>query len=85
MPDREIEAFLHTMPDICAVVPGVVVVEGVARDDPSDDKILAAALECDTSYIVSEDRHLRKLVRWKGIPILNRIALQRQLDRLGFP
>lgn len=85
LPDRDLRAYLRDLPRLLRRTRGLVTVRGVVKDDPDDDKILAAALESNASYIVSEDRHLRDLRSWRGIKILNRDEFARELDRLGAP
>lgn len=82
---RDIPTFLNSLPRLCRQTPGILQVTGVVREDPNDDMVLAAALEAGAEYLVSEDRHLRKLRRWQGIRILSRDELQAELDRLGVP
>ncbi len=43
----------------------------IIRDDPSDNKILECALSARAQYIVSGDKHLLRLKRYKEIRILN--------------
>lgn len=40
------------------------------EDDPADNRVLEAAAAGGADVIVSGDRHLRKLVTWRGIRIL---------------
>jgi len=42
----------------------------VIEDDPSDNQVLACALEADTEYLVSGDRHLLELEEYAGIEIM---------------
>ncbi|MFA4907645.1 MAG: putative toxin-antitoxin system toxin component, PIN family [archaeon] len=42
----------------------------VISEDPSDNRILEAALEANAGYIVSGDRHLLKLKEFRGIKIV---------------
>jgi len=41
------------------------------KEDPSDDKFLACALEGKADFIVSRDPHLRNLKRFQGIEIVD--------------
>ncbi len=50
-------------------------------DDPDDDHILAAAIETQSEFIVSEDRHLLGLGIWRGIKIVSRTEMMAELDR----
>ena len=52
----------------------------VVEQDPADDRILEAAAQGDADVIVSGDRHLLQLRRWRGIRIVRAAAL---LDKLG--
>jgi len=40
------------------------------KDDPDDDKLIAAALEGSATHIISGDQHLLKLGAYQNIPIL---------------
>lgn len=70
LPDKDLETYLKDLPKLCVLTAGSVVVQGVVKDDPDDDKIIACAKESGASYIVSEDRHLRKLNRWEGNAVI---------------
>lgn len=83
--NKDIKMFLERLPAVCMVTPGVVTIQGVVRDDPDDDMIVAAAVESGASYVISEDRHLRKLKEWQGIKIMSRNEFGTELDRLGAP
>lgn len=41
------------------------------KEDPSDDKFLACAIEGKADFIVSRDPHLRNLKRFQGIEIID--------------
>lgn len=43
----------------------------VIKDDPADNKFLECALECQADYIVSGDKHLKNLNRFKKTRIVN--------------
>ena len=43
----------------------------VIKEDPDDDRVLECALACKAKYIVSQDKHLRKLGKFRGIEILS--------------
>ena len=83
LPNEDIETFLARLPTLCMITPGHVAVQGAVKDDPYDDKILAAAVESHAVYLISEDWHLRKLKEWQGIKIMNREEFAVELDRLG--
>jgi len=52
----------------------------VVEQDPADDRILEAAAQGDADVIVSGDRHLLQLRRWRGIRIVRAATL---LDEIG--
>jgi hypothetical protein len=85
LPDEDIERFLERLPQVLALTPGSVTVHGVVKDDPDDDMLFATALEGGAQYIISEDRHVRRVKEWQGIKIMNRDAFMKELDRLGVP
>jgi putative PIN family toxin of toxin-antitoxin system len=43
----------------------------VVKDDPDDDKFIECAVECGAKFIVSGDKHLLKMKKYKGIGIVN--------------
>lgn len=53
----------------------------VIKADPSDNKILACALECRAKYIVSGDYHLLSLKEYKGIKILKATEFLEKIKR----
>ena len=44
---------------------------GRIKKDPTDDKVLACALEAAVDFIVSGDRHLLEIKSYQGIQIVN--------------
>ncbi len=42
----------------------------VVKDDPDDNRVLECAVEGNVDYIVSNDKHLLKLSRFRGIKIV---------------
>jgi putative PIN family toxin of toxin-antitoxin system len=52
------------------IIPGSLVVNHI-QSDPSDNMILACALEGRADYIVSGDHHLTDLKLFQGIPIVS--------------
>jgi putative PIN family toxin of toxin-antitoxin system len=84
--DQEIEEFLtETLLDLVSLLPGIQQAVGAVPADPKDDMIVAAALESQAAYIVSEDKHLLVLKSYQGITIMNRQQFAAELDRLGVP
>lgn len=65
-------------------VPGVLSVAGACRD-PKDDKFLACAIEGDAHYIVTSDRDLLDLRKYRTVAIVNpgQLLLAFELYELG--
>ena len=86
MTDEEISEFLDvTLPKMTVEVAGVRQAHGAVPADSKDDMIIAAALEANAEYIISEDKHLLELSDYQGIKILNRKQFEAELDRLAVP
>ncbi len=84
LPEEKIELFLgETIMEMVSEVPGHRQAHGAVPADPKDDIIIAAALEADAEYIISEDKHLIDLGDYQGIKIMNREEFEAELDRLG--
>ena len=82
--ESDISLFVdELLPALVRVYPGNVSATGIVLADPDDDHVVAAALESQSSYIVSEDRHLLDLGHYQQISILSRDDFQTELDRLG--
>ncbi|MGO8693509.1 MAG: putative toxin-antitoxin system toxin component, PIN family [Rectinemataceae bacterium] len=43
----------------------------IVAEDPDDDRVIECAIEAEADYIVSGDRHLRKLGGWEKTRILS--------------
>jgi putative PIN family toxin of toxin-antitoxin system len=52
----------------------------VISDDPSDNRVLEAALAGNATIVVSGDRHLLKLREWRGIRILDPAAFLQEYE-----
>ena len=84
--DENIAEFVdNVLPALVRMYPGVMSAAGAVPADPDDDIIVAAALETQAKYIVSEDQDLLSLGNYAGIKILSRDAFRNELDRLGLP
>ncbi len=72
VPETLVEAFLDVLEDptrTLLVVPTRRLC--VIRDDPADDKFLECAIEARADYIISGDRHLKRIGTFGGIPIFS--------------
>jgi putative PIN family toxin of toxin-antitoxin system len=67
--DEEIELFVDSIALAAMLTPGDLEVDAVA-EDPTDNKVLACAVEGQADYVVASDDHLLKLGRFSSIPIL---------------
>jgi putative PIN family toxin of toxin-antitoxin system len=67
--DEEIQLFVDALALAATVAVGDVEVEAVP-DDPTDDKVLACALEARVDYVIASDEHLTQLGQFGGIPIV---------------
>jgi len=78
--DDDVEGLVALLTHDAVVVPGTVDVSGVIPDDPTDERVLACAVEGGADLIVSGDRHLLDLGKFQGIPTITARAL---LERLA--
>ena len=67
--EARVDSFLEGVWLAAIPTPGTVTVEAV-HDDPSDDKVLACALEGAAQTIITGDQHLLRLDPWRGIRIV---------------
>jgi putative PIN family toxin of toxin-antitoxin system len=67
--DEEIELFVDSIALAATLTPGDLEVNAV-REDPTDNKVLACAVEGQADYVVASDGHLLKLERFSHIAIL---------------
>ena len=67
--DEEIELFADSIALAATLTPGDLEVNAVA-EDPTDNKVVACAVEGQADYVVASDDHLLKLERYSDIVIL---------------
>ena len=67
--DEEIWLFLDSLALAVTLTPGQLELR-VVEDDPTDDKILACAVEGQVDYVVASDKHLLEIGSYAGIPIV---------------
>ncbi len=77
--DDGINLFVEALTVAANITPGELEVNAV-EDDPTDNKIVACAVEGQVDYIVSSDEHLVSLGSFQGIPI---VPPRRFLEILG--
>jgi putative PIN family toxin of toxin-antitoxin system len=57
--DADIADFVdHVLPALVRLYPGIVTATGAVVADPDDDVVVAAALESQAGYIVTEDQNI---------------------------
>lgn len=66
-PKTVVDEFL----EIVDFYPVEVLSGTIIKEDPSDDAVLACAVASRADFIVSGDRHLKRLSAFRGIPILS--------------
>ena len=67
--DAEIEVFVDFLAVAATLTPGNLTPTVIA-EDPTDDKVLACAVEGQVDCVVASDRHLTDLQSCAGIPII---------------
>lgn len=66
----EIAEFLYSLAQFSIMTSGQTKVD-VIKDDPTDNKYLACALEGNADYIVTGDQHLLKVGEYEGTKIIS--------------
>lgn len=66
---EEVEAFINNIDTIAEITKGELVLE-VIKEDPTDNIILACAVEGGADFIISGDSHLLKLANFEEIEIV---------------
>lgn len=67
--EKERKAFIQNIIDISFLVLDQKILN-VVKDDPDDDKFLAAAFLGNADYVISGDKHLLNLKTYKNIKII---------------
>ena len=68
--DEEVLLCVDSLALAAVLTPGELEVSAVEAD-PTDNKVLACAVEGNVDYVVSSDKHLASLGEFGGIPILS--------------
>lgn len=69
--DEDVAQLTELLEQDALLVPGEADVTGAIPADPSDEKILACALDGQADLIVSGNLHLLDLLQYRGISIVN--------------
>ena len=67
---KQIQEILKEIVETSYIVPGLISME-VVKEDPDDDKFIAAALEGQADYIISGDQPLLNIKEYHGIKIIS--------------
>ena len=68
-PEHNIDKFVRRLSDISENI-GLTIKLNVIKERESDNRVLECAVSGEASLIVSGDKHLLKLKRYKNIPIV---------------
>lgn len=66
----QIKEILEEIIETSYIIPGLVNVE-VVKEDPDDDKFIAAAIEGRADYIITGDKPLLNIKEYHGIKIIS--------------
>jgi putative PIN family toxin of toxin-antitoxin system len=77
--DDDVDRLVTLLEQDALVVPGETDATGAVPADPTDEMVLACAVESQADLIVSGDRHLMDLGEYQGIPI---VTAREFLERL---
>lgn len=67
--DQEIKSIINLLQKDALLVSGQTEVKGAIPEDPDDEKFLSIALEGDAQIIISGDKHLLELGRYRNIAV----------------
>jgi len=81
---KEVDFVIERLSSIAVITPGELTLD-VIQDDPSDNKILACAVEGQADFIISGDHHLTDLKEFQGIMIVNPATFLLIVRREGLP
>ena len=66
---RQIRIYLRKIKNIAIMINSPQILK-VVKDDPDDDKILGCAVAAKAEYLITGDRHLLDIKRYKQIKIV---------------
>lgn len=67
---KQIQEILKEIVETSLIVPGLISVE-VIKEDPDDNKFIAAAIEGQAEYIISGDKPLLNIKEYHGVKIIS--------------
>jgi len=79
--DQDVEQLVNLLEQDALVVPGKAETAGAIPQDPTDEMVLACAVEAGADLIVSGDRHLLDLGAYRDIPVLTVREFLERLER----
>ncbi len=77
---EDVDSVIERLSAVAVMTSGALKLD-VVEDDPSDNMILACALESEADFIVSGDRHLTELKEYQGIMIFSPAAFLSFMQR----
>ncbi len=80
IPEAEVTALIELLEHEAIVLPHTKPIAVIA-EDPTDNKILACALDAQASYLVSGDQHLLSLHQYQDVTIVTAREFLTLLDR----
>lgn len=83
LPPAEVTDLIRLLREESQSVTGQIAVSGVIPQDVTIEKFLAMAIEADADVIVSGDKHLLNLAKFRNIPILTPRQFLERLEQEG--
>ena len=77
-----VEDFLKELSGYSLIFPDSDRIPIIIKEDPPDNHILACALLCGASHIISGDKHLLKLKKFNSVSILTPAQFLRRIQGL---
>ena len=78
--DKQIESVVKHIISISEIIVATSIVN-VVKEDPSDNKIIEAAIDGEADYIVSGDKDLLRLQKFRDIKIIPAAAFLRLISQ----
>ena len=78
--DKQVESVVKHIISISEIIVATSIVN-VVKEDPSDNKIIEAAIDGEADYIVSGDKDLLRLLKFRNIKIIPAAAFLRLISQ----